>query len=174
MLASNVKHFQTDNQGRVVGVQLGIHTLSDTKYQVYRVELIDEIEANGQTVAYCSVLDRNNVSLNTPVRMAWPWGEYPNWHNSGMPGNPHNQHMITEGYKPPNLGPYALFVGPQDAPISDIVYGLGLPFNRHVSFNIVFKERGGAPDDGNDAGDVTATMQILHELRRLNKHLGVK
>jgi hypothetical protein len=150
-LHDNCKAFRTDSNGKVVGVELGITKVENAKYEVYSVRLRDEYEANGQTVAACSVLDRNGVSTGEQVRLAWP-GKQPPFEGSGIPGNPNNVHIISNGYTPPKLGPLAAHVGGFNAPISDIVYGLGLPSNRHVSFDIVFREKGSItpPPDGDD------------------------
>ncbi len=141
MLNPNCQEFKTDASGKVIGVQLGITKVEGAQYEVYSVRLRDEYEAAGQTIAVCSVLDRNGISSGHQVRLTWP-GSQPPFQDSGLPGNPNNVHMIANGYIPPKLGPLAMHVGGFNAPISDIVYGLGLPFNRHVSFDIVFREKG--------------------------------
>lgn len=137
----NCQAFKQDASGKVTGVQLGITTVQGAQYEVYSVRLRDEIEAVGQTIAVCSVLDANGINTGIQVRMAWP-GKGPMFDGSALPGNPNNTHMITNGYNPPNQGPLALHVGGFNAPISDIVYGLGLPFNRHVSYDVVFRVKG--------------------------------
>lgn len=148
-LNENCQAFRTDNSGKVVGVQLGITKVEGALYEVYSVRLRDEYEAVGQTIAACSVLDANGINTGLQVRMAWP-GKGPMFQDSGLPGNPGNVHMITNGFNPPNLGPLALHVGGFNASISDIVYGLGLPFNRHVSFDVVFKVKGAVIVDPTD------------------------
>lgn len=149
-LADNCQGFRTDSSGKVVGVQLGITKVEGALYEVYSVRLRDEYEAVGQTIAACSVLDANGINTGLQVRMAWP-GRGPMFQDSGVPGNPNNVHMIANGYSPPKEGPLALHVGGFNAPISDIVYGLGLPLNRHVSYDVVFRAKGAIvvppPDD---------------------------
>ena len=140
-LDPNCTLFATDAAGKVIGVELGITRVENARYEVYRVRLRDENEAVGQTVAACSVLDTNGINTGIQVRLTWP-GKQPPFADSGLPGNPNNVHIIANGYNPPALGPLALHVGAFNAPISDIVYGLGLPFNRHVSFDVVFREKG--------------------------------
>lgn len=145
-LADNCQGFRTDSSGKVVGVQLGITKVEGALYEVYSVRLRDEYEAVGQTIAACSVLDASGINTGLQVRMAWP-GRGPAFQDSGLPGNPNNVHMIANGYNPgttdnPNLGPLALHVGGFNASISDIVYGLGLPLNRHVSYDVVFRVKG--------------------------------
>jgi hypothetical protein len=149
-LDANCQAFKTDASGKVIGVELGITEVPGAKYIVHSVRLRDEIEANGQTIAACHVYDTSGLPTGEQVRLTWP-GRKPPFNDSGLPGNPNNVHVIANGYTPPNQGPLALHVGSFNAPISDIVYGLGLPFNRHVSFDVVFKERSLTPPDDTDA-----------------------
>jgi len=140
-LAPNCQGFSQDASGKVTGIELGITKVENAKYEVYSVRLRDETEAVGQTIAACSVLDRNGINTGIQVRLAWP-GKGPIFDDSGLPGNPNSTHVISNGFSPPALGPLALYVGAFNAPISDIVYGLGLPFKHHVSFDVVFREKG--------------------------------
>lgn len=140
-LDPNCQGFKTDTSGKVTGIQLGITKVENAKYEVYRVRMRDENEAAGQTIASCQVLDRNGINTGEQVRLTWP-GKQPPFQDSGMPGNPNNVHMIANKFTPPSLGPLALHVGGFNAPISDIVYGLGLPAGHHVSFDVVFREKG--------------------------------
>lgn len=153
-LAENCQAFKMDSSNKVIGVQLGITKVEGALYEVYSVRLRDEYEAVGQTIAACSVLDANGINTGLQVRMAWP-GKGPMFEASGLPGNPTNTHVVSNGYNPPNLGPLALHVGVFNASISDIVYGIGLPFNRHVSFDVVFRVKGAIivppPDPTEDA-----------------------
>lgn len=144
----NCQAFKLDSNSRVIGVELGITKVENAKYELYRVRLRDEIESGGQTIAACSVLDTNGINTGQQVRMAWP-GKGPIFDASGLPGNPNSVHIVTNGYAPPKLGPLAFHVGGFNASISDILYGVGLPNNRHVSFDIVFIEKGTIikPDD---------------------------
>lgn len=139
-LDPNCQAFQLDASGKVKGVELGITKIDGAKYEVHSVRLRNETEANGQTVAACAVYDALGFPTGEQVRLTWP-GKQPPFNGSGLPGNPNNVHVIANGYTPPNQGPLALHVGGFNAPTSDIVYGLGLPFNRHISFDVVFKEK---------------------------------
>ena len=141
-LDPNCTEVKVDTNNKVVGIKLGITLVQNSQYELYRVRMRDEYEAGGQTIANCSVLDKNGVSTGIQVRMAWP-GAGPTFTDSALPGNPNNQHMITNGFDATaKMGPLALYVGNHNQPISDIVFGLGLPWNRHVSFDVVFKEKG--------------------------------
>lgn len=138
--SENCKRFSMDSSGKITGVELGITEIPNAKYRVYSVSLIDENSANGQTVATCQVLDKRGISTGEQVRLTWA-GTKPPFSNSGLSGSGNNVHVIVNGYKPPEIGPLALHVGGFNAPTSDIVYGLGLPFKHHVSFNVVFMEK---------------------------------
>lgn len=131
MLHNNTKKFTTEN-GLVTGIELQVYDVPNQEYVISHLRLIDEEEANGRTIAYCSSTDgRGDFYLSFP----WRPGDT-NFQNSIAVGGSNGQHVITNGYSPPDLGWLAIHMGKK--PISQIVGGLGLPFNRHVSFEIVF------------------------------------
>ena len=183
--ADNCRAFATDAGGKVTGVALQVDVRPATRYALVRVELIDEVAAQGNTVATCVVLDRGGLMIGQPVSLAWPW---PGLTDYALPGNPNNQHMITNGYAPPAVGPLALGIREQGVIISDVVGGLGLPFNRHVSYRATWRERDpDAPEPGGDDGDdgafddplcellaqgLAAQLRIADALERLAGHLG--
>ena len=161
-LAPNCQAFSQDASGKVTGIQLGVTKVENALYEVYSVRLRDEIEAVGQTIAACQVLDANGINTGIQVRLTWP-GSQPPFQDSGLPGNPTNVHMIANGFNPPAIGPLALHVGEFNAPISDIVFGLGLPFKHHVSFDVVFRIKGSVivpppPTGGTLEQDVAALV----------------
>lgn len=150
--AENCRCVATDQAGRVVGVELAVDVRPGTRYELARVDLIDEVAAMGNTVATCTVLDRNGLELSERVYLAWPW---PSIENRALPGNQNGQHPITNGYRPPELGPLALYVGDAAGQVlSDVVGGLGLPWNRHVSFRATWRERVADAPDGPAEPDV--------------------
>lgn len=163
--------FALNGAGQVVGVKLAIREVAGAKYVLKSVTLQDETTGQGTTVANCSVLNKEGINTGLLVRMAWP-GAGPFWDASALPGNNDNRHMITNGYNPgvdgQNMGPLALFVGMQNNPESDVLYGLGLPMNRHISFTVVFQERGAVvvdpPTDGSMA-DVLRRLDLLEAWR---------
>lgn len=171
MLAPNCQGFKLDANNKVVGVQLGITVVPGAQYEVYSVTLIDEVAAQNNTVANCTVLDRNGISTGRPVSLGWP-GRGPAYPNSLLPGNPNNQHIITNGYIPPALGPLSLFIGPKEAPISDVVYGLGLPLNRHVCYTVIFREKGAVTVPPAGDTDLTAVLNRLQALEQWRSQLG--
>ncbi len=179
--AENCRAVVVNGAGQVTGVELRYVAKPESKFELVRVELVDEAAAQGNTVATCVVLDANGVQTADTVYLAWP---FPALGNVLRPGNPNGQHMITNGYNPPDLGPLALFVGDASgAPISDIVGGLGLPWKRHVCFRATWRERGsstGGGDTGGSEGENGAALvriaasaeRAAAALERLAAHLG--
>jgi hypothetical protein len=177
--AENCRAFHVDAYGKVDGVELRVEPWPDTDYKLVRVELIGEEAAKGQTVATCIVLDENGIQTAEEVVLAWPWPGLTAY--AGM-GNQNGQHMITNGFTPPAIGPLALYVGHGLLNNSDIVGGLGLPFNRHVSYRATWRKRGAVtpppPDDNTDApADLAPVMAKLAaidaKLTALSEHLGL-
>jgi len=159
-LDENCREFRVDGVGKVIGVKLGITPVAGSEYEVYSVRLDDEYEAQGQTIARCFVYDENRMITGLPVRLAWP-GAGPTFSASGLPGNPNNVHMIVNKYWPPDSGPLAVYVGREhNKPMSDIVYGLGLPMGRHVRYTVNFRKRGAVPIDPIDPGSAELQRQI--------------
>lgn len=142
-LAENARGFRVDGKGKLVGVQMGIHRVAHPTYRVRRVRLIDEYEAQGQTVAFCSVYE-DGIQTHKPVIMAWPWGKFlsgSGWDNSAPAGNPNNQHTVASQFAAPGPGPLCFLIGNPGAPESDIVYGAGqVSGYGHISFEIVFEK----------------------------------
>ena len=172
--AANCRQFSIDNAGLVTGVELDYRELPGGQFRLVKVELIDERAAQGNTVANCIVLDKDGNQAAAPVYLAWPWPNRTDW---ALPGNPHGQHMITNGYAPPDSGPLMVYVGDAAGnPIGDVIGGLGLPHNRHVSYMTVWRERAAEPDPDPEpepapALDV-AVARIANALERLASHLG--
>jgi hypothetical protein len=176
-LASNCQGYRVDGNSKVIGVQLGILPVAGSRYDVYRVSLRDEYQAGGRREAYCQVLDKNGIKVGSVVRLGYPWNGGPTFANNLAPGNPDNTHPVVNPYNPgpdgKGIGPLALYVGGPNAPESDIVYGVGLPLNRHVSFDIIFRERGAIVqppvDPPTEPGDPGA--DVLLRLARIERAL---
>ncbi len=176
---ANCQQFALNAQGEVVGVELVYVPNPSTLYELVKVELIDEPSAAGNTVAACTVLDKDGLVTGEKVYLAWP---FPTLEHFQLPGNPDNVHMIVNGYDAAAgaLGPLALCVGDAQI-ISDVIGGLGLPNNRHVSYRATWKERtanngnGDAGDDGGGTADenvLTRLDTIITTLSALARHLG--
>ena len=150
--SENCRALSVGAGGKVEGVELVYYAVPDGKYECVRAELVGEALAGGQTIATVNVLDRENLPVVARVYLAWPWdGEA--WRSRGsfanmaLPGNGRTpvEHVIVNGYDANQVrGPLAICVGSCGELIdSDVVAGLGLPWNRHVSYALTFRERGG-------------------------------
>lgn len=190
-----------ENGGKVTGVKLTYLPAPEARFELVRVDLVDEVAAQGNTVATVHVLDENGVPVRVNCYLGWPWEgwRFPRrLENRLLPGNPNvpYQHVITNGYNPGGTGagakpgPLAIYLGDQQGqPISDVIGGLGLPKKHHVSFDLVFKARSNGnggdanPPDGDPGGgqgapepdtDVAAQLQRIEDkLNRLLQHMGV-
>jgi hypothetical protein len=144
--AANCRAYADEN-GLVTGVLLAHIPVPSARFELVRVDLIDEASAAGQHIASIHVLDALNLPTPARVYLAWPWHNWTfpaRFEEMGLPGNPNipYQHMITNGYNPPQVGPTAIFVGDASGNvISDVCGGFGLPFNRHVCYSLIFRER---------------------------------
>ncbi len=134
--------------GKITGVDLAYRPHVTAKYELIKAELVDERSAQGQTVASVFVTDANNTPATVSVFLAWPWvGWAPGgtFENRLRPGNvkfPY-EHIIVNKYSPPERGPLAIYVGDNNGNVmSDVIAGLGLPMGHHVSYQLVFRERG--------------------------------
>lgn len=138
ILPDNCQEYIEEN-GIVTGIKLGITEINPKQYIIYFVEFIDEYNSDGKTIAYCKVLNSNNEEITTLTRLAWAGDNIP--FDGSVLANNDNQHVIINGFLPPEIGPLAIYIGEHNEPLSDIIYGFGLPFRHHVSFGIVFKEK---------------------------------
>lgn len=146
-LADNCRGY-ADDGGHVTGIELDFYSRPETEYELLKCELIDERSAHGETVAYVSVVDENNIPSQEPVWLAWPYdigGDLPSQFPHRLPpGNNHTpfEHMITNGFSPPDKGPLVIYVGHADGRYnSDVVAGFGLPYRHHVGFRLFYRRR---------------------------------
>ena len=178
--AENCRAMRWDN-GKVRGVELSYTQNLSTRYQLTSVRLRDEDEAQGQTVARVTVLDKDgNNNYNTGVYLFWP---YPSVDNSAVANNSNYpyEHLVVNAYSPPGLGFLGIYVGLGEID-SDLIGGLGLPNGHHVSFDMTFQERGGDPVDppidppiDPDDGDILERLQRIEaKLDKLSYHVGVR
>lgn len=172
--SENCRAFHVNADGKVDGVELTVIPYPPGRYAVAEVCLIDEAAAQGNVSAYAFVHDRNGQAvLGARVYLAWPWSGQPGdttFEEHALPGNtnyPPN-HPITNGYNPPRRGPLAIYVGTVDGAInSEVIAGLGLPFNRHVGYQILFKERVAAPvEAGLPEDEPVMTVGLLADKSR--------
>lgn len=196
--AENCRRFAVDAANKVAGVALTHLPAPAAKYELVKVELIDEETARGQTVAGVHVLDAAGLPCQVSCYLAWPWQgwQHPNrFENTLLPGNTNYpyQHMITNKYDPAGPGPLAIFVGDWDGNVlSDVIAGLGLPAGRHVGYTLVYRERSAAPEPAKPeppdeppvvppvsgelaqavAGLAAQLARVEAKLDRLARHLG--
>lgn len=158
--SENCKEFKVNDRGKVVGVELDYIPKPETEWELYNVELIDEEQAQGRTIAYCTAMDENKVPVYAPIALVWTYyGDgKADFDNFGLPGSGGLmiEHPITNTYNPKTrrVGPLAIAIIDvaeskrlqKPVIVSDVIAGLGLPAGRHVSFTIVFRKRPKAPE----------------------------
>ena len=179
--SENAKRFMVDSNGLVVGVELEYQEIPSSMYQLIRAEVIDEKTSAGNTVANFYVADEKGFPVSENVVLAWPW---PNIEKSQGTGNPDKKHMITNGFDPMKTkGPLALYpVDGNGNVIGDKIGGLGLPYNRHICFNLVWQKRSTNTippiDDGTGNTNNSTEVQVLNNiytlLNKIATHFGVK
>jgi hypothetical protein len=139
----NCRDYRVED-GKVLGVNLLVHSSPLKRYCVKHVGLVDEVVAQGQTVIRAAVIDRAGQPMNAEVRLAYPYdGEASHFANYITAGNEKNEFVMVNKYWPPGLGPLALMIlDDENIIISDVVGSLGLPEGHHVSVSVTFQERG--------------------------------
>jgi hypothetical protein len=143
--AANCKAFHMDASGRVDGIELVYQPVPSARYACIKAELIDEATAQGNTVVTVNVLDADGVLTAERAMMVWPYGGPPAADSPTGPGNTDNRFTTTSKYAPPAIGPLGFIVADANKqPISDYIWGYGLPGGRHISGRVTFKERSGA------------------------------
>jgi len=148
----NAREFLADSWGRVIGVMLTVIPVTGARYEVDQVRLIDEVEAAGRHVVQVEVLDRDGMRVcGHRAILVWPWHpcdmdlveglDQVRWPLARC--SPYElplDHMYDPSMD--RQGPVAVQVVDEDGRrISDVVAGLGLPSGRHVSYDIVYRER---------------------------------
>jgi hypothetical protein len=184
----NARQFTTEG-GKVTGVELAYIPVAASKWELIQATLIDEVGAQGTTIARVMVKDKDGIDAQVACYLGWPWK---NWQapaafeNKLLPGNvkyPY-EHVISNGYEAPgSQGPLAIYIGDQQGNVmSDVIGGLGLPHKHHVSFHLVFRERstsGVVPipviqPDNNQASEIIVHLkQIEAKLEQLAAHFGL-
>lgn len=182
--SENARQFATQG-GKVSGVELAYIPVPDSKWELIQASLIDEVTAQGTTIARVIVKDKEGIDAHVACYLAWPWDHWqaPSpFHNRLLPGSANYpyEHVIINRYDAPtNQGPLALYIGDHEGNVmSDVIGGLGLPHGHHVGFHLVFRERGAqAPGGGNggSGGDIAAQLARIEEkLDRLIARFGAE
>lgn len=137
MIDANTKEYKELN-GKVVGIKLMVVLTPNQLYKVETLTLIDENTALGKTVCTFFVEEQKHKCF-----LGFPFASDGNFKNRLPVGGSNNEHVITNGFNPSNgnFGPLSIYVGDERGNcISEIVTGLGLPNNHHVSFVVGFKK----------------------------------
>jgi len=166
--AQNCRAFHVNQAGKVDGVELVWTPIPSAQYACVLAELIDEEQAQGNCTVTVEVLNQAGIKTAERTLMTWPYGEVQSEDAPIGPGNPNNQFTAESVYpSKKGVGPLGFFVGDKDKqPISDFIWGYGLPDNRHVSGHVVFQERGKVvePDDPEEPEMDYATLEeALHD-----------
>ncbi len=142
--AANCRAFHVNAAGKVDGIQLVWTPVPSARYACASAQLIDEDAAQGNCVVTVEVLNQAGIKTAERALMTWPYGQTQSADAPIGPGNPNNQFTAESVYpSSKGVGPLGFFVGDANKqPISDIIWGYGLPDNRHISGYVVFQERG--------------------------------
>lgn len=141
--ASNCIAFHVNAAGQVDGIELVYQPVPSARYACVAAQLIDEAAAQGNTVVKVEIFDKDGIPTAERALMEWPYGGPPAEDSPVGPGNTDNRFTTTSKYTPPAIGPLGFFVGDASKqPISDHIWGYGLPGGRHISGYVAFKERG--------------------------------
>lgn len=163
MLDVSCRGYKTDNAGLVVGVELEVIELKNALFTVGTCSLINEREAQGKITAYNNFRAGDNPNNEYKVALCYPISRDGRFQNILLPGNSRNEHPIINSYNPTGKGFLSLCVIDKDKKVvSDILYGLGLPFNRHVGFNVVWEKKDTPIDPSDDP--IKKAIKMLLEI----------
>ena len=147
--------------GKVIGCRVDIIKAEDapgkpqTKpgdyvYRVVGLRFLNEEQARGDTRIKVQVLDRNGQAQMAKVINAWPQQRMPRWDGTAYDwASPGRWAEFAQGggnYDPVKhgpLGPYVIYVeqgATGAAVVADWCIGFGLPGNRHVAYQVVYRE----------------------------------
>jgi hypothetical protein len=150
--AANCRTHHLDAAGKVDGVHLEWEPVPSSMYACISAQLVPEAAAQNNTVVIVEAFDENGVRAAERLMMEWPYGEPPDEDSPCGPGNPKNEFTIasvfptTKDGVSDRVGPLGFFVADaQGNPISDHIWGYGLPDGRHVCGYVAFKQRSSAP-----------------------------
>lgn len=131
--APNCRFHSPDNEP-VTGVWLTYHPVQGAKYKLESVRLVDEQEAGGRH--FITVLQPDGCQ----VALATGYCKSPDRFDAIIPHQPGDD-LILDGHgKPPDLGPYAVFLmDGQGNKISDVIGSFMLPRGHHVCYVCKFK-----------------------------------
>lgn len=128
--------FKTNSDGKVIGVECGIINrigYSSVQYEI-SARLMDEDESNGRHAIYFST-DSDEPVI---VQVGWPFKIWPRYDDmitiEVHPGETRDFPIFANFDPEKEVGPYWIKIEGD----SDLLYGIGLPYNRLVSFEVKF------------------------------------
>jgi hypothetical protein len=165
--------------GKVMGVKCGLLKAEDaydlqpgdTYFRLISATFIDEVDAKGQHNLFVDVVDENNSRLNgATVVHGWPWNKWPG-EDEHVTDKVYGGHLANWGIyadydaNAQEYGPYWVRVDGK----SDVFYGMGLPWKRHVSWSAVFQratfgDEGNGGNGGGGSGDLAAVLARLDSI----------
>ena len=179
----NLNGFRTEN-GKVQAVKCGLLLAEDQTamqpgdvfYRLIAATFIDEVAAQGKHEVTVDVIDENGRRLDGAVAQhGWPWEVWPG--HDGM------VEMTVFGAEPAKwelwadypadrteYGPYWVKV----KGVSDVFFGMGLPFKHHVSFVAVYQRMVYGEIDPEPTGDLDARLEMIqHKIELLAERFDV-
>ena len=167
---------------KVMGIKCGLLLAEDQTtlqpgdvfYRLISATFIDEIASAGRHTVTVDVIDENGRRLDgTNVFHGWPWNRWPAYDErvqATVYGAQLAEWGIFAQYDANHVtyGPYWVMVDG----VSDVFFGMGLPWNRHVSFTVVYQRMtwgsgtGGGTDPTLEAikGDTDAILATLNRV----------
>ena len=179
----NLNGFRTDG-GKVRAVKCGLLLAEDQTdmqpgdvfYRLIAATFIDEVAAQGKHEVTVDVIDENGRRLDGAVAQhGWPWEVWPG--HDGM------VEMTVFGAEPAKwelwadypadrteYGPYWV----KTKGVSDVFFGMGLPFKHHVSFVAVYQRMVYGEIDPEPTGDLDARLEMIqHKIELLAERFDV-
>ena len=146
---TDLSALRLDNEGRVMGLKCGLLLAEDQAtmqpgqvyFRLISASFIDEVAAQGRHTVTVDVIDETGRRLDgATVHHGWPWNEWPGFDevvSTTVYGATLAEWGVFAQYDPNRVeyGPYWVKVDG----MSDVFFGFGLPWNRHVCFVAVFQ-----------------------------------
>lgn len=142
--SSNARNLIISPDSKVAGVYLAHHRNPDTRYYCARAKVLGEGDASGgQVVAKTWVYGKNKKPQEAWITLGIGYkGDDQHFDDTARKYGSYIEHPTVNAYIPPNLGPLAIFLTDENGTIiSDVIGSLGLPYGRHISVEIDFRER---------------------------------
>lgn len=171
---ADLSALRLDAQGRVMGVKCGL-LLAESQanmqpgqvfFRLISASFIDEVAAQGRHTVTVDVIDETGRRLNgATVHHGWPWNRWPMYDeivSSTVYGATLAEWGLFAQYDANHVeyGPYWVKVDG----MSDVFFGMGLPWNRHVCFTAVFQRMvygDVTPPDPGATGEYDARLAAL-------------